>query len=154
VIPYWNYVGNTVVSNKFIRLTADVQSQKGAIWNMVPVQFTDWEMQVQFKISGHGRDLFGDGLAIWYAKEPNVLGDVFGYKNYFHGLAIFLDTYSNHNGQHNVCLFLFYSQKKSLHLFIYLRNHDCHSINIHTYRLWSIMAACTMIMIVMAHIHN
>ncbi len=106
-------MGNTVVSNKFVRLTADTQSQKGSIWNIVPVHFTDWEMQVQFKISGHGKDLFGDGMAIWYAKEPSVIGDVFGYKNYFHGLAIFLDTYSNHNGHHNVCC-LFWAMSTSL----------------------------------------
>ena len=46
---------------------------------------TDWEIQVQFHVHGHGKDLFGDGS-----------------KDYFHGLAIILDTYSNHNGPHNV----------------------------------------------------
>lgn len=32
------------------------------------------------------------------------LGAVFGSPDYFHGLAIFLDTYSNHNGAHNVIM--------------------------------------------------
>jgi mannose-binding lectin 2 len=62
----------------------------------------NWELQVQFKIHGEGKDLFGDGLAIWYAKDKNQLGPVFGSKDYFMGLAIFVDTYSNHNGEHNV----------------------------------------------------
>ena len=29
-------------------------------------------------------------------------GQVFGSRDHFSGLAIFLDTYSNHNGPHNV----------------------------------------------------
>ena len=29
-------------------------------------------------------------------------GDVFGSKDYFYGLGIFFDTYSNHNGEHQV----------------------------------------------------
>ena len=57
---------------------------------------------MQFKVFGKGKDLFGDGLVIWYAKERMVQGPVFGSKDYFHGLAIVLDTYSNHNGPHNV----------------------------------------------------
>ena len=32
----------------------------------------------------------------------NSLGPVFGNKDYFVGLAIFFDTYSNHNGEHAV----------------------------------------------------
>jgi mannose-binding lectin 2 len=73
-------------------------------------------------VHGHGKDLFGDGFIMWYTKEKNQLGNwnvkvylkvklliklaflgpVFGSKDYFHGLAIILDTYSNHNGPHNV----------------------------------------------------
>lgn len=64
----------------------------------------NWELIVQFKIHGKGKELFGDGLALWYAKERMVPGPVFGSKDYFHGLAIILDTYSNHNGPHNVRL--------------------------------------------------
>lgn len=62
----------------------------------------NWELVVQFKVHGKGKELFGDGLALWYAKERMVPGPVFGSKDYFHGLAIILDTYSNHNGPHNV----------------------------------------------------
>ena len=32
------------------------------------------------------------------------LGSVFGSKDYYHGLGIFLDTYSNQNGPHNVSI--------------------------------------------------
>jgi mannose-binding lectin 2 len=99
-------VGSTVVSNKYVRLTADTRSLKGALWNSVPVQLTDWEMQVQFKVHGHGRELNGDGFSIWYARDRMQIGDVFGSKDLFMGLAIILDTYNNHNGAHNVIIFL------------------------------------------------
>ena len=69
---------------------------------------TDWEVQIQFHVHGHGKDnLFGDGFVFWYAKDRNQLGPVFGSKDFFHGLGIFLDTYSNHNGPHNVNLIKF-----------------------------------------------
>lgn len=69
-----------------------------------PVQMTDWEVQFQFSVHGQGKDLFGDGFSFWYARDRNKLGDVFGSPDYFYGLAIILDTYSNHNGPHNVKL--------------------------------------------------
>ena len=31
----WDFVGNTVVTNNYVRLTADRQSQQGAIWSTV-----------------------------------------------------------------------------------------------------------------------
>lgn len=63
-------------------------------------------MNINFKVSGKGTELFGDGFAIWYAKERSVPGPVFGSKDLFSGLAIILDTYSNHNGPHNVSILL------------------------------------------------
>ncbi|VDM95277.1 unnamed protein product, partial [Thelazia callipaeda] len=99
-IPYWNLQGNTVVTGQYIRLTADTQSAQGGIWNAVPVTARNWELQVTFAIHGSTGDLFGDGAALWYVQEPLKTGTVFGSKDYFRGLGIFLDTYSNHNGPH------------------------------------------------------
>ena len=62
----------------------------------------NWELQVHFRVTGTTKDLFGDGLAIWYAQERMQPGPVFGSKDLFSGLAIIADTYSNHNGPHNV----------------------------------------------------
>lgn len=62
----------------------------------------NWELNVQFKVHGKAKELFGDGLVLWYVKDRMVQGPVFGSKDYFSGLAIILDTYSNHNGPHNV----------------------------------------------------
>jgi lectin, mannose-binding 2 len=37
----------------------------GSIWNQVPVWVRNWEVVVDFKVAGKGKDLFGDGFAIW-----------------------------------------------------------------------------------------
>ncbi|CAF3289326.1 unnamed protein product [Rotaria socialis] len=98
---YWHLIGNTLVTDRHIRLTSDSQSKVGGLWNIIPVSYPDWEMHVHFKVHGSGKELFGDGFAIWYARDPKLGGPVFGYQDYFHGLAIIMDTYSNHNGPHN-----------------------------------------------------
>ncbi|GLV44360.1 uncharacterized protein CBL_10164 [Carabus blaptoides fortunei] len=100
-IPFWDFTGSTMVTNNYVRLTPDLQSLTGALWNSAPCHVKNWEMQIQFKVHGKGKDLFGDGLAIWYAKDRMLTGDVFGNNDFFQGLAIILDTYSNHNGPHN-----------------------------------------------------
>ncbi|KAK7586127.1 hypothetical protein V9T40_004003 [Parthenolecanium corni] len=100
-IPYWDFLGNTMVTNSYVRLTPDDQSRMGALWNSIPVTVVNWELQVQLKIHGKGKDLFGDGMAIWYARERMKPGPVFGNVDFYEGLAIFIDTYSNHNGEHN-----------------------------------------------------
>ncbi|CAF0754945.1 unnamed protein product [Didymodactylos carnosus] len=98
---YWHLTGNTIVTDRWIRLTADTQSKQGGLWNLLPVTYPDWEMHVQFKVHGTGKELFGDGLVIWYVRDPKHLGPVFGNQDFFHGLGVILDTYSNHNGPHN-----------------------------------------------------
>ncbi|XP_041371242.1 vesicular integral-membrane protein VIP36-like [Gigantopelta aegis] len=100
-VPLWDFVGTTLVTTSHIRLTSDHQSKQGAIWNAVPCFVRNWELHVHFKVHGSGKNLFGDGFAIWYTKERLALGPVFGSANHFIGLGVFMDTYSNHNGPHN-----------------------------------------------------
>uniref|UniRef100_T1E2S8 Putative lectin vip36 n=1 Tax=Psorophora albipes TaxID=869069 RepID=T1E2S8_9DIPT len=100
-IPYWDFIGSTFVTNSYVRLTPDLQSKSGALWNQMPCTSVNWEVHVNFKVHGKGKDLFGDGFAIWYARDRLVPGPVFGSRDNFLGMAIILDTYSNHNGPHN-----------------------------------------------------
>ncbi|KAG8173867.1 hypothetical protein JTE90_023643, partial [Oedothorax gibbosus] len=100
-IPFWDFTGSVMITNNYIRLTPDLQSKSGALWNNVPCHVKNWELQVHFKVYGKGKDLFGDGMAIWYTKQPLTSGSVFGSLDFFHGLGIFLDTYANQNGPHN-----------------------------------------------------
>jgi hypothetical protein len=71
---YWQLLGNTIVTDRYIRLTSDSQSKAGGLWSSIPVAYPDWEMHVHFKVHGTGRELFGDGFAIWYVRDPRVLG--------------------------------------------------------------------------------
>lgn len=32
-VPYWDFLGNTIVTTNYVRLTPDLQSKSGAIWN-------------------------------------------------------------------------------------------------------------------------
>lgn len=124
-LPFWDFLGDTFVTSNYIRLTPDLQSKSGAIWNQVvsgnvlsqlllgfmgfsgfqPCNSKNWEVHVSFKVHGKG-NLFGDGFAVWYAKDRMASGSVFGSKDLFSGLAIILDTYSNQNGPHNVSIWL------------------------------------------------
>jgi hypothetical protein len=107
-VPYWDISGFTMVSGQQIRLTANVQGRQGAIWNSVPLQSRDWEMQVTFAIHGDSGKLFGDGLAIWYARDRGMTGEVFGSVNQFSGLGVFVDTYSNDFKSYAVSFLKFY----------------------------------------------
>ncbi|KAL5263422.1 hypothetical protein ACHWQZ_G008706 [Mnemiopsis leidyi] len=100
--PMWDYSGSTIVSNNEIRLTPDHQSKAGRVWNTIPLMSRNWEILMEFKVHGQGRTLYGDGFALWYSHERQLMaGPVFGAKNGFNGLGIFFDTYSNHNGEHS-----------------------------------------------------
>ncbi len=71
---HWHLTGNTLVTDRFIRLTSDVQSRAGGLWNVLPVPYADWEIHVQFRIHGENKNFFGDGLVIWYVREPKLTG--------------------------------------------------------------------------------
>jgi len=91
----WHLTGNTLVTDRYIRLTSDTQSKSGGLWNTIPVIHPDWEMHVQFKVHGDSKNFYGDGFVIWYVKDPKLNGPIFGYQDYFNGLAIIMDTYAN-----------------------------------------------------------
>ncbi|KAM9793784.1 lectin, mannose-binding 2-like a isoform X2 [Syngnathus typhle] len=97
---HWELMGDAMVTTEQVRLTPDMQSRQGAVWSKLPCHLTDWEMQVHFKIHGTGKkNLNGDGLAIWYTKERMQKGPVFGNKDNFTGLGVFVDTYPNEEKQ-------------------------------------------------------
>jgi hypothetical protein len=71
---YLHLTGNTLVTDRYVRLTSDSQSKAGGLWNTIPVSYPDWEMHVHFKVHGTGKELFGDGFAIWYVRDPKLGG--------------------------------------------------------------------------------
>jgi mannose-binding lectin 2 len=76
------------------RLTGELPSRAGWLFSKVPLTATNWELEIEYKISGTGT-LYGDGMAIWLTKQRSAGGPVFGFIDKFDGLGIFIDTYKN-----------------------------------------------------------
>lgn len=94
--PNWNFAGGYQIRDDLIRLVSDSQHQVGSMFSKMPVQARLFEMELTFHIqSKSNRNLFADGMAVWFIDEPSPIGDVFGAKNYFNGLGLFVDTYRN-----------------------------------------------------------
>ncbi|KAL5604471.1 hypothetical protein BROUX41_002440 [Berkeleyomyces rouxiae] len=92
---WYDFGGDTIIrTDSHVRLASNLPSQAGWIFSRVPLTATNWEIEVEFKISGTGQ-LFGDGLAMWLTKGRAQTGQVFGSTDKFDGLGIFLDTYKN-----------------------------------------------------------
>lgn len=60
----------------------------------MPMTASNWMIEIEFKIHGSGH-LHGDGMAIWIIEERAQPGKVFGHRDNFNGLGIFIDTYKN-----------------------------------------------------------
>jgi len=92
---WFDFGGDTIIrADKYIRLTSDRPSQEGWIFSRVPLTATNWEIEVEFALSGKG-NLHGDGFAMWLTKQRATPGTVFGSTDKFEGLGIFFDTYKN-----------------------------------------------------------
>ncbi|KAI1268393.1 concanavalin A-like lectin/glucanase domain-containing protein [Xylariaceae sp. FL1019] len=92
---WYDFGGDTVIrTDSYIRLSSEQPSQNGWLFSRVPLTATNWEIEVEFKIHGKSQ-LFGDGFAMWLTKERGEIGPVFGHRDYFEGLGIFVDTYKN-----------------------------------------------------------
>lgn len=61
----------------------------------MPITATNYEIEFEFKISGKGSGIYGDGLAMFLTTDRAQTGPVFGNKDMFEGLGIFIDTYKN-----------------------------------------------------------
>ncbi|KAI5465599.1 concanavalin A-like lectin/glucanase domain-containing protein [Mariannaea sp. PMI_226] len=92
---WYDFGGDTIVrTDSYIRLTSDRQSQTGWMYSRVPLTATNWQMEVEFKISGKNQ-LYGDGFAMWITRQRAQSGTVFGGPDNFEGLGVFIDTYKN-----------------------------------------------------------
>ncbi|CAI2175447.1 1155_t:CDS:2 [Funneliformis geosporum] len=99
---WFDFGADAVVNTaKHIRLTHDRSSQTGWLWSRLPLTTTNWQVEVEFKISGQNPSLHGDGMAIWLTTERAKVGPVFGFIDKFEGLGIFFDTYANSRQSHS-----------------------------------------------------
>ncbi|KAG2015341.1 lectin [Coprinopsis cinerea AmutBmut pab1-1] len=93
---WWDFGADAYVNtNKHIRLTQHKPSQVGWLWSRLALTATNWVIEAEFKIGGETSHLYGDGMAMWITTERAQTGPIFGNKDYFNGLVIALDTYSN-----------------------------------------------------------
>jgi len=98
---WWDFGADAYINtNKHVRLTRAVPSQMGWLWSRLPISSTNYIVEIEFKISGSSTHLFGDGMAIWFTTERAEPGPVFGNKDNFDGLGIFIDTYANSRQQY------------------------------------------------------
>ncbi|KAG0218647.1 legume-like lectin family-domain-containing protein [Mortierella sp. GBAus27b] len=93
---WFDFGGDTLINtNRHIRLTQDYPSQTGYLWSRLPLSSPNFQIEFEFKVSGKGDGLVGDGFALWLTKERAEMGPVFGNRDNFEGLGIFFDTYAN-----------------------------------------------------------
>ncbi|KAJ7750032.1 legume-like lectin family-domain-containing protein [Mycena maculata] len=93
---WWDFGADAYVNtNKHVRLTRNRPSQMGWLWSRLPLTAANFVIEIEFKVSGEPGHLFGDGMAIWLTKDRAQPGPIFGNKDNFEGLAVFLDTYAN-----------------------------------------------------------
>lgn len=92
----WKTAGTTVVNKNFIRLTPDRQSKKGSIWSKKPLGVASFSTVLQFRISGQGKNFFGDGIALWITQNSyHVDGIIHGAAEKFIGVGVIFDTFKN-----------------------------------------------------------
>eukprot|EP00126_Sphaerothecum_destruens_P001905 Sdes_comp15337_c0_seq1m4202 len=100
----WDFGGSSSVLPGVVRLTNNVKSQAGFLYCKRPMYHSNWEVKFYFHVHGNTGHLYGDGFAFWYTSHRlsgMKTGEIFGNMDYFTGLAVIFDTYSNHNGEHH-----------------------------------------------------
>ncbi|KAG0235885.1 hypothetical protein BGW42_004531 [Actinomortierella wolfii] len=103
-IPFWGYHGNTFVALDFIRLSPSVPRLRGSVWRSTPNEHKEWEVEFSFKAYGQS-PIGGKGLAFWYTSERAIEGPVFGSKDKWKGLGVFMDTSDPANQRTNSVIY-------------------------------------------------
>mmetsp|Transcript_19896 Transcript_19896/g.32731 ORF Transcript_19896/g.32731 Transcript_19896/m.32731 type:complete len:435 (+) Transcript_19896:145-1449(+) len=104
-IEHWDYGGAVIAKENFIRLTPDKQSKEGYLQNTEPISQREWGIQFKFRISGAAKNLYGDGLGLWFTKKDSShprfeVGRVLGHTDQFVGFGILFDTFRNIEAGH------------------------------------------------------
>jgi mannose-binding lectin 2 len=88
--------GDARAHASFVRLTPDRQGKSGAVWSKGPTESSSLSAVMEFRISGQGKRLFGDGIAVWLVEQSYFSsGSFHGFNEYFKGLGVVVDTYRN-----------------------------------------------------------
>eukprot|EP00286_Rhodomonas_abbreviata_P028122 CAMPEP_0181312580 /NCGR_PEP_ID=MMETSP1101-20121128/13774_1 /TAXON_ID=46948 /ORGANISM="Rhodomonas abbreviata, Strain Caron Lab Isolate" /LENGTH=374 /DNA_ID=CAMNT_0023419443 /DNA_START=184 /DNA_END=1305 /DNA_ORIENTATION=+ len=104
----WSFMGSTIVTEQYVRLTPSEAGHEGSIWSRERVPYTDWEVELSFKVTG-ARYLGGDGFGLWFTEKSEQFGGTFGNQEDFAGLGIIFDTYDNDGKRDNPSISAIYS---------------------------------------------
>lgn len=95
-MPYWRYGGVAALNEHFLRLTPDRQGKSGYVQSTQANTADAWSSTFKFRVSGQGRKLFGDGIALWFTTQPGFRsGDLHGFTDMFTGFGVIFDSYIN-----------------------------------------------------------
>jgi len=99
-IPFWNLNGDSVPGTDQVRLVPSLRDKSGGVWSKYNFPNEQWQVEVVFRIHGRGK-VGADGMVVWLVEEPGVSGSVFGSKDQWKGLGVFLDSYDNDGKKNN-----------------------------------------------------
>ncbi|CAO3566739.1 unnamed protein product [Mortierella alpina] len=105
-MPGWDHHGNTFVALDFIRLAPSVPLLHGSVWRTTPNEYKEWEVEFSFKTFGQSH-IGGKGLAFWYTQERAAEGPVFGSRDEWKGLGLFMHTSDPANQRTNPVIYGF-----------------------------------------------
>lgn len=94
--------GSAYLEGDSVKITSPTQHQKGAIWSksIYDVSVTnDFQLDLSFRVGGVDGTLFGDGFGLWFVDKAfrGMGGDALGGPDWWRGVGIFFDTFSNHH---------------------------------------------------------
>jgi len=93
-LPHWEFGGSTISTENYLRLTPNIKSRVGWLWNIEPITSTNFEIEFTFHV--HNTESLGaDGFALWLVKTPKKIGSLFGNEETFDGYGIIFDSYDN-----------------------------------------------------------
>ncbi|XP_057344959.1 protein ERGIC-53-like isoform X2 [Manis pentadactyla] len=90
-IPFWSQHGDAILGPEEVRLVPSMQNRSGAVWGTAPVLFSAWEVEVQMRVTGPGRQ-GAQGMAVWYTQGRGHVGSVLGGLASWDGIGILFDS--------------------------------------------------------------
>uniref|UniRef100_A0A2K6SN75 Lectin, mannose binding 1 like n=1 Tax=Saimiri boliviensis boliviensis TaxID=39432 RepID=A0A2K6SN75_SAIBB len=90
-IPFWSHHGDAILGLEEVRLAPSLRNRSGAVWSRASVPFSAWEVEVQMRVTGLGRQ-GAQGMAVWYTRSRGHVGSVLGALASWNGIGIFFDS--------------------------------------------------------------
>ncbi|XP_012584002.1 PREDICTED: protein ERGIC-53-like [Condylura cristata] len=90
-IPFWSHHGDAIPGLEEVRLAPSLRNQSGAVWSRAPVPFSAWEVKVQMRVTGPGRQ-GARGMVVWYTRDRGQLNFGLGALASWDGIGILFDS--------------------------------------------------------------